>query len=100
MASDFVALGFIAGENGPAPYPIKQLVAYERVFDVRGGETKTASLDITLGGLARYDEEGNAVLYPGRYSLLIDVPTATMVTFTLSGAETMLDEWPKRPASG
>lgn len=98
--SDFVALGFIAGEYGPAPHPIKQLVGYQRVFNVTAGETKTASLNVTLGGLARYDDDGNAVLHPGSYSMLVDVPTALTVNFTLTGAEVVLDEWPQRPKSG
>lgn len=100
VSSDFVTLGFIAGQHGPAPYPIKQLVAYERLFEIPGGGSSTATLNMTLGSLARYDEDGNQVLYPGEYSLLVDVPTQSMLHFTLTGAQAVLDEWPQNPASG
>jgi len=96
VTSDFVVLLFLAGEFGPQPYPIKQLVAYERLFGIRGGETKTVELEPTLGSLARYDESGNQVLYPGGYSLLVDVPTQVTLNFTLTGSESVLDAWPGR----
>ncbi|KAH6648906.1 beta-glucosidase [Truncatella angustata] len=95
VASDFVTLGFVAGEHGPVPYPIKQLVAYERLFGVAPGSAATASLNLTLGSLGRHDEAGNLVLYPGSYSLLVDVPTQATWNFTLSGDETVLEEWPQ-----
>ncbi|KAK6072998.1 glycoside hydrolase family 3 protein [Seiridium cupressi] len=51
VTSDFTTLGFIAGEYGPSPYPIKQLVAYQRSFGVAAGLTTTAYLNLTLGSL-------------------------------------------------
>lgn len=98
--SDFVTLAFVSGEYGPAPYPIKQLVSYQRVFGVKAGESQIARLNVNLGGLARYDEDGNAVLYPGEYTMLFDVPTQMSVGFTLKGEEAILDLWPKRPGMG
>lgn len=96
VASDFVALGFITSQNGPAPHPLKQLVAYERVFNVsHSGGSATAHLNLTLGSLARHDEQGNSVLFPGEYSLLVDVPTRATVNFTLSGSQVVLDQWPQ-----
>lgn len=86
---------FITGQYGPQPYPIKQLVAYERLFNVTGGSSQTASLNITLGSLARRDEQGNAVLYPGDYALLVDVPTQATYNFTLTGSQTTIDHWPQ-----
>lgn len=100
LASDFVTLGFIAGAHGPQPYPIKQLVAYERLFNVAGGASATAKLNLTLGSLARHDEQGNAVVYPGDYAVLIDVPTQAVLNFTLTGTQAVLDEWPQPPAKG
>ncbi|KEF56515.1 uncharacterized protein A1O9_06702 [Exophiala aquamarina CBS 119918] len=97
VASDFVTLGFIAGQYGPAPYPIKQLVAYQRLFDISGGGSSTATLNLTLGSLSRYDEDGSQVLYPGEYSLLVDVPTQSVLHFTLTGAQAVLDQWPQNP---
>ncbi|KAI1498905.1 beta-glucosidase [Biscogniauxia marginata] len=96
VTSDYVALGFIAGEHGPQPYPIKRLVAYQRLFNVTAGEEPaTASLNLTLKSLARHDESGNLVLYPGSYSFLVDVPTQSTWNFTLTGEEVILDEWPQ-----
>lgn len=94
-ASDYVVLGFLAGEFGPAPRPIKSLATYKRVFDVQPGKTRTAELDWKLESLARVDDKGNRVLYPGTYTLLLDQPTLTNITFTLTGEETVLDQWPQ-----
>ncbi|KAK6833795.1 hypothetical protein PG987_008489 [Apiospora arundinis] len=98
VKSDFVTLGFVAGEHGPAPHPIKQLVAYERLFAVEAGATATAHLNLTLGSLARHDDMGHLVLYPGDYSLLVDVPTQATWNFTLTGKEATLEEWPQAPS--
>ncbi len=100
VTSDFVTLGFISGQYGPQPYPIKQLVAYERLFNISAGGSATASLNLTLGSLGRRDEKGDLVLYPGDYGLLVDVPTQAMVNFTLTGTQAVLDQWPQRPAQG
>jgi xylan 1,4-beta-xylosidase len=48
-----------------------------------------------LGNLARVDDKGNTVLYPGTYSVLIDQPTITNATFVLTGTEAVLDKWPQ-----
>ncbi|OCT45338.1 putative exo-1,4-beta-xylosidase bxlB [Cladophialophora carrionii] len=119
-ASDFVTLGFLSGQFGPQPYPIKTLVAYDRLHDVQPGSSRITMLNLTLGSLARVDELGNTVLYPGDYALLVDQPTqvsftpanlaATITTestltnrgkailnFTLTGDEVVLDEWPQPP---
>jgi len=96
--SDFVALGFITGAFGPQPYPIKSLVAYQRLFNVSA--SATAALNLTLASLARHDEQGNMILYPGDYALLVDVPTQAVLNFTLTGAQAVLDQWPQRPSQG
>lgn len=93
--SDFVVLGFIAGDHGPAPHPIKRLVAYRRLHGIAAGEQQTANLTLTLGSLGRRDEEGDLVLYPGAYSVLVDVPTQAVWNFTLEGEPFVLDEWPR-----
>ena len=93
--SDFVVLGFVAGAHGPEPYPIKRLVAYKRLHDIAAGDAQTANLTLSLGSRARRDEGGNLVLYPGEYSLLVDVPTQAVWNFTLEGEPVVLDEWPQ-----
>lgn len=99
VTSDYVTLGFLAGTHGPAPYPQKRLVAYQRLHNVTCGGMQTASLNLTLGSLARVDDMGNKVLYPGDYALLIDTQPLAMVNFTLTGDSVMLDEWPQPPAA-
>jgi len=96
--SDYVALGFLAGKFGPAPYPKKSLVAYQRLHSIAPGAHATASLNLTLGSLARVDGMGNTVLYPGDYALMVDTQPLTMVNFTLYGNATVLDLWPQPPA--
>lgn len=99
IASDFVTLAFISGEFGPPPFPIKTLVAYERLFNITGGASGTANLPLTLGSLARVDEMGNSVIFPGNYSVLLDVPTQSVFEFELVGAELVIDEFPQDPGS-
>jgi beta-D-xylosidase 4 len=96
--SDFVALTFIKGEVGPAPYPLKTLISYTRVRDVKGSQTKSAEMQLTLGNLARVDEMGNTVLYPGEYTVLLDEPTNAQIKVVVKGEETVLDKWPQPPA--
>jgi len=96
--SDYVALVFVASEAGPKPYPIKTLAAYGRLRGVAPGQTAAAELPWTLGSLARHDEKGNTVLYPGTYTLMIDEPTRSTTTLTLTGSEAVLDKWPAAPA--
>ena len=97
--SDYVTLGFLAGTHGPAPYPNKRLVSYQRLHNITAGTSQTAQLNLTLGSLARVDERGNKVLYPGDYALTVDTQPLAMVNFTLTGQELILDEWPQAPAA-
>ncbi len=94
-ASDYVTLAFLTGSFGPTPYPKKSLVAYQRLFNIAGGAADTARLNLTLGSLARYDEQGNRVLYPGDYAVVIDTVPLAMVNFTLTGGQRVLDKWPQ-----
>ncbi|KAL2165694.1 hypothetical protein VTG60DRAFT_3980 [Thermothelomyces hinnuleus] len=102
--SDYVVLAFVSGEYGLAPYPIKTLVSYARARGLKGkggdgdGATTTVSLDWTVGNLARHDEYGNTVLYPGTYTLTLDEPAQASVQFALEGEPVVLDEWPAPPS--
>ncbi len=98
--SDYVALLFVSGEFGPRPYPLKTLVAYTRAHDIAGGTSQTANLNLTLGGLSRVDKDGNTVLYPGDYSLQLDVLPLLEVSFKLVGEPVVLDHWPQPRANG
>lgn len=98
VTSDYVALLFLSGEFGPLPYPRKTLVAYERAHDIAGGEEAVVTLELDLASLSRVDESGNRVLSPGSYSLVLDLqPGLAEASFTLTGSETTLDEWPAAP---
>lgn len=96
--SDFVALAFIKGDNGPARYLLKTLISYKKVRDIAGGKTKSAEMQLTLGNLARVDEMGNTLLYPGEYTVMLDEPTNAEIRVVVQGEVTVLDEWPQPPA--
>ncbi|KAH8820822.1 glycoside hydrolase family 3 protein [Xylogone sp. PMI_703] len=98
VTSDFVALVFVKGEHGPKPYPIKDLAAYTRVKAVAPGESREVQLNIDLGKLARVDDRGYRILYPGSYELLLDVPTQSTTSFELTGQHSVLDYFPQPPA--
>lgn len=99
VTSDYSALLFLKGNFGPAPYPLKTLVSYGRVHNISSSATVETTLNLTLGSLSRVDETGNRVLYPGSYSLLLDVePGLASLNFTLTGDAATLDEWPALPA--
>ncbi|KAK3326815.1 glycoside hydrolase superfamily [Apodospora peruviana] len=97
ITSDYVVLAFLAGEFGPKPYPIKSLVGYTRLRGIKAGEMREVELAWTLGDIARHDESGNTVLYPGRYRVLVDEPTLAEVEFELVGEAVVLDRWPANP---
>ncbi|KAK1751093.1 glycoside hydrolase superfamily, partial [Echria macrotheca] len=92
--SDYVALAFVSGEFGPKPYPIKTLAAFTRLRDIKPGKTAEARLEWTLGDIARHDEQGNTVLYPGTYTVMLDEPTKATIDFTVAGEPVVLDKWP------
>jgi beta-D-xylosidase 4 len=94
--SDFVTLAFVAGEFGPLPRPRKSLVAYQRLFGLDPSASQVARLNVTLGSLSRHDEEGNQILYPGKYRFEVDVPVQSAWEFELTGNEVVLDRWPQR----
>ncbi|KAI1825552.1 putative xylan 1,4-beta-Xylosidase [Xylaria intraflava] len=95
VASDYVALLFLGGEFGPKPYPAKSLVSYQRAHNIAPSQKQTVALDLTLGSFARVDEQGNSVVYPGDYTLLLDVDSKLSVNFKLTGKEAMIDKWPQ-----
>lgn len=97
VKSDFVALAFLSGKYGPKPYPIKELAAYTRLKQVEPKHTVSSSLSMKLGNLARRDDKGNLVLYPGTYKVLLDVPTQATMIFELTGAPWVLDHFPQPP---
>ncbi|OQO01075.1 hypothetical protein B0A48_13318 [Cryoendolithus antarcticus] len=97
VCSDYVTLGYLTGSFGPTPYPLKRLVAYTRLHDVQAGSSQTANLVLDLASLSRVADNGDRVLYPGDYALMIDNAPLAMVNFTLTGEAYTLDHWPQPP---
>nr|AJK31203.1 Xyl3A [Humicola insolens] len=95
--SDYVALVFITETPGPKPHPLKSLATYGRLRNIKPGRTERAKLEWTVASLARHDKDGNSILYPGRYTLVLDVPQKDEVVVELSGKEEVLDVWPVDP---
>ncbi|KAJ7045029.1 glycoside hydrolase family 3 protein [Mycena alexandri] len=98
VASDFVSLLFVSSTAGPAPHPIKELISYSRVHGVAAGATTTTQLKVTLGSIARTDVTGSAWLFPGSYTLSLDVPQQLTHAFTLTGTAAQLTNFPQPPA--
>jgi beta-D-xylosidase 4 len=97
VTSDYVALLFLNADGaGPEPYPIKTLIGYSRAKGIRPGKSRRVEIEVSVGSVARTAENGDLVLYPGAYKLEVDVgkdfPT---VTFTVSGNEKVLDDFPE-----
>ncbi|RDW68832.1 putative beta-xylosidase [Aspergillus mulundensis] len=96
VPSDYVALVFASAPDvGPETGPIKVLVGYSRASEIRPGETRKVDVEVTVAPLARGTEDGRVVLYPGKYTLLVDVnenyPTAA---FEITGDVQVLEEFP------
>ncbi|KAF8914125.1 glycoside hydrolase family 3 protein [Gymnopilus junonius] len=97
VASDYVALLFLSGNGGPAPLPNKQLVSYTRLQGIEAGRQSVATLQVTLGSIARADANGNLWLYPGKYELTVDTGTEVYLThsFELEGSPTQISKFPQ-----
>lgn len=95
-ASDYVGMLFLSSENGgPAPHPKKQLVSYGRLHNVGVGSTQQLDLAVTLGSLARADENGDKYLYPGDYTLVLDIDAKVQFNFKLTGKQALIDSLPQ-----
>ncbi|KAK7047287.1 hypothetical protein VNI00_006518 [Paramarasmius palmivorus] len=97
VTSDYVALLFSRTTAGPSPAPKKELVSYTRVKGIDPGASSVAPLKVTLGAIARTDENGNRILYPGEYELILDTGADGQLkkTITLTGDEATLLQWPQ-----
>lgn len=96
VTSDYVVLAFLKGEYGPAPYPLKSLVAFTRLHDVEPGQTGTATLDIKLGAIARSDSDGGLTLWPGKYQLVLDIDDRSVWDFEITGDQVVLEKLPPK----
>jgi len=48
------------------------------LHDIEVESKQTGELKFTLGSLGRVDEDGDLVLYPGEYNLVVDVDKKAM----------------------
>jgi xylan 1,4-beta-xylosidase len=99
VKSDYVVLLFLSSTNaGPAPHPNKQLVSYTRVNSITPGQRKSVQLDISIGSVGRVAENGDLMLYPGDFELVIDTAGAKQGTgkFSLTGQAELVTAWPQR----
>ncbi|KAF7315476.1 Glycoside hydrolase family 3 protein [Mycena indigotica] len=99
VTSDFVSLLFVKTTAGPAPHPNKVLIGYSRVHSVNPGAAAIARIGVKLGDIARVDHNGNAWVYPGLYTLSLDVPERLTHSFVLVGHAAQLSDFPAPPAS-
>ncbi|KAJ1018541.1 hypothetical protein NDA16_004823 [Ustilago loliicola] len=93
--SDYTALLFARHSNGPAPYPKKTLVGYTKLKALQPGEQRSVTVKVTQAALARADEEGNQILYPGKYELELDTEEHKLAstTLTLTGNQANVIPW-------
>ena len=96
VKSDYVVLALLKGEHGPKPSPAKSLVGFTRVHGIAPGSSATGTVDVTVGSIARSDEKGNLVLWPGVYSLVLDIDEKCAWDFTITGEPKTLDTMPTR----
>ncbi|KAH7400311.1 glycoside hydrolase superfamily [Cadophora sp. MPI-SDFR-AT-0126] len=94
--SDYVGLLFISSPfAGPSPRPIKSLISYDRVHDIPVGGQKTLHLPLTLGSLARAEENGDLTIFPGDYIFALDIDGGIEFGFELKGREAVVDTLPR-----
>jgi beta-D-xylosidase 4 len=54
---------------------------------------------VSIDSVARTDEKGNRVLYPGKYELALNNERSIVVRFELKGEEIVLFAWPEETES-
>jgi len=95
VASPYTFMVFANTTNaGPAPYPNKWLVGFDRLATITPGASSTLNIEIPLGSLARVDESGDKVLYPGNYELALNNERSVVMGFEFTGSPVVLEKWP------
>ncbi|KAF8507443.1 glycoside hydrolase family 3 protein [Gautieria morchelliformis] len=95
VTSDYVALLFVNGTGGPAPFPNKELVSYTRLHGIAAGSRTVASLPVTLGSIARADANGNLWVFNGTYQITLDTPSTLSHSFELVGEAAQITHFPQ-----
>lgn len=94
VASDYTAMLFANTTAGPAPYPNKWLVGFDRLSSLKPHSSKTMTIPVTIDSVARTDEFGNRILYPGKYELALNNERSVVLQFALTGGEAVISKWP------
>lgn len=94
-ASPYSAMLFANTSNaGPAPYPNKWLVGFDRLATIAPGQSAELVIPVPVGAIARADENGNKVVYPGDYQLALNVERSVVVDVKLTGDAVTIERWP------
>jgi beta-D-xylosidase 4 len=92
ITSDYVALAFVKGQYGPSPYPNKNLAGFTRLHAISPSAVSTVLLDVKLGSIARSDKDGNLVLWPGNYTMMLDIDARDTWEFEITGDRVVLEK--------
>lgn len=92
--SDYTAMAFLNTTAGPAPYPNKWLVGFDRLSTLKPGSSEMITFPIKIDDVARTDELGNRIVYPGKYEVALNNERSVVVSFALTGDETTIAKWP------
>jgi len=52
------------------------------------------TIPVSLDNVARTDSLGNRIVYPGKYELALNNERSAVLSFTLTGDETVISKWP------
>nr|pir xylan 1,4-beta-xylosidase (EC 3.2.1.37) - Talaromyces emersonii [Rasamsonia emersonii]AAL32053.2 beta-xylosidase [Rasamsonia emersonii] len=92
--SPYTGLLFANTTAGPKPYPNKWLVGFDRLATIHPAKTAQVTFPVPLGAIARADENGNKVIFPGEYELALNNERSVVVSFSLTGNAATLENWP------
>ncbi|CEO59533.1 Putative Beta-xylosidase XylA [Penicillium brasilianum] len=94
VSSDYTAMLFANTTAGPKPYPNKWLVGFDRLGSIKPHSSEMMTIPVSLDNVARTDSLGNRVIYPGKYELALNNERSAVLSFTLTGDETVISKWP------
>ncbi|KAF2771099.1 hypothetical protein EJ03DRAFT_388474 [Teratosphaeria nubilosa] len=94
VTSDYSAMLFVSTTSGTIPRPLKWLVGIDRVADIAPGACSTVIIPVPIGALARADNNGNLVVFPGSYTLALKNEASVTYNFTLTGTPATIAKWP------
>ncbi|KAJ5146705.1 uncharacterized protein N7443_001690 [Penicillium atrosanguineum] len=94
VLSDYTAMLFANTTAGPKPLPNKWLVGFDRLGSLKSHSSQAMAIPVSLDNVARTDSLGNRIVYPGKYELALNNERSVVLSFTLTGDETVISKWP------